>query len=46
MIFCCPLCKKWKNLNRRKSVIGFFDWKKVDVCDKCYADAGFGGVGE
>lgn len=39
-LFCCPLCKKWRNMNRVRQVIGFHTWKKVDVCEWCFEESG------
>jgi len=39
-IFFCPVCKKWKNSNRERKVMGWHTWKSMPVCNLCFKECG------
>lgn len=41
-IFWCKMCKKPRNLNRRRTVVLVGNWKSNNVCEYCVWDYNLG----
>lgn len=37
-VFRCQCCKRLRNRNRMKKVMGFTTWRIATVCGKCFED--------
>jgi hypothetical protein len=37
-IFRCQCCKKIRNRNRLKKVLGYTSWRVANVCDECFKE--------